>query len=208
MKALFSIFFIFLNLICYGQCGYYDKIQGIIKNKSCNGISYQQKELSDLIYQMAVNCPDEASKFNKWWSTMKTDQDLKNYFCGGNNNVNNSNTKKLRDDNINYERDGPDKFVKKGTYNNKCYHRGQFSVDQVNSGKPFTCDWCKKSLTKETLELSDKEYKNIKRYTGNENVDENGNIINITNNQNSTNSNTSNTSSNQNAQQTNSIINQ
>lgn len=205
MKTLFSIIIVFFNLICFGQCGYYAKITNIMKNKVCNNIAYQQSELSDLMYKMAVNCPDEASKFNKWYSTMKTDQDLKNYFCGGNNNVKNSNTKKLRDDNVHYEPHGPDNFVKKGTFNNKCFHRGQFSVDQVNSGKPFTCDFCKKSLTKETLELSDKEYKNIKRYTGNEDVDENGNI---TTNQNSTTLNTSYTSPIHNTQQQNSVISQ
>lgn len=91
MKSIILLFFLcLLRINSFGQCGYYAKIQSILKNKACNNIPIPQKELEDLLYKMQINCPDEREKFSKWYSTMKTDQDLKNYFCGS-NNINNSN---------------------------------------------------------------------------------------------------------------------
>lgn len=93
MKKFVVIFFLFLfKLNIYGQCGYLDKIRGIIKNKVCNNVSFEKSELQDLVYKMAVNCPSEATEFNNWYGNLKNEQEFKNYFgCGNASSTNQSN---------------------------------------------------------------------------------------------------------------------
>ena len=190
MRSMLCAIIIFNLTICYSQsCEQRlnnlaietNKIQTCEQLSYFNNVTFSKSVAEKFGNECAFYISDNREKFYAIANKLK--EIAKSLNCGGNNNnAKSSNTKKLKDDYIHYTPDGRGAFLKRETLKSRCFHTGGVSADALYAGNAI-CNDCKIRLTVAIKEAGERDYKLLKRYTGEEDVDENGNIVNNSANQ-------------------------